>query len=384
MFRLLLLSCCFLVCQTMQLHSSHHHAKISAHKALLKKTAHNKIQKLLIINPWFVGGGMGTALTSLVNNFPDPNAQIDLCITRQGGRPFSPILNKNVHIIEHDQALLNEYDTVICYAQWMYPGEWVQKFHGKKKILWIHGDTSTGSWVAHLEHNPSLTEKIDAFVCVSAGAANSFKKALPQYSNKTHVIYNIVDNERIKRESKRKQLDMIRKDSLPIVLTVSRLAGEKGLEESIEAHAALEKEGVHFLWYVVGKGNRRPVLEELIKKYHMEDKFILLGFRSNPYCYMKDADIVALFSKAEGFCLVVAEAKILQKPVIVSNFTTAFEQIKSGKNGLIVENSIPAICKGLKELLQNSKKRAKFSAALEGFECDNTPSYKTIRKVLLK
>lgn len=383
MFRLILVACCLLLSLPLQLAAAHHH-KVSHEEALLHHAQPTQPKKILIINPWFVGAGMGTALVSMINTFPDPTTQIDLCITREGGRPFAPLLNKKAHIITCQEAQQNIYDTVICYAQWMYPGEWVNKFQGKKKILWIHGDTSTGNWVAHLQHDRSLTAKIDAFVCVSTIAAERFNQALPQYTKKTHVIYNIVDNARIKRESRRKQTDMVKKDSLPIVLTVSRLAGDKGLDESIEAHSILEKEGVHFLWYVIGKGARRPILEDLIKKYHMEDKFILLGFKSNPYCYMKDADIVALFSKAEGFCLVVAEAKILQRPIIVSDFKTAFEQIKSGKNGLIVENNMTAICNGLRDLIQNKAKRDKFSKALEGFECDNTQSFKTIQDVLLK
>lgn len=382
MYHLLMPFFCFIFCYCSQL-TSYTPNNIPVQKALFLKSTQSSVKKILFINPWYVGGGMGTALVSLINNFPDPEVQIDICVQRKAGIYFSQILRKKVHIIEFEKAQSNQYDTIVCYAQWMMPHVWVDKFHGKKKVLWIHGDTSTGNWVEHLKKEHTLAEKIDAFVCVSDAAAKSFREALPRFKSKTHAIYNIVDNDKIKRQSLEPQNDMKRKNDLPIMLTVSRLAKDKGLEESIKAHALLEKEGVHFLWYIVGEGNRRPILEELIHTYHMEDKFILLGFKSNPYCYMKAADLVSLFSKAEGFCLVVAEAKILQKPIIVSNFTTAFEQITSGKNGLIVDNSISAMCKGIKELLQDSAKRARFSAALQGFTCNNSKSYTKIQEVLL-
>lgn len=351
--------------------------------ALLRAYKNVQPKKILFINPWYVGGGMGTSLLSLINTFPDPNVEIELCVQRKGGHIFSPILRKKVSFVEFSEVFSKSYDTVICYAQWMLPHVWVDTIQAKKRVLWIHGDTSTGKWVAHLKKEKLLTKKIDAFVCVSDTAAASFRQAFPKYADRTHTIYNVIDNEKIKRESLEPQTDMVRKDSLPIVLTVSRLAKGKGLEASIEAHALLEQAGVHFTWYVVGEGTRRPVLEELIKQHHLEGKFILLGFKKNPYSYMKDADICALFSEAEGFCLVITEAKILQKPIIASNFSTIYEQIETNRNGLIVENTIPAICQGLQELLLDPVKRARFSSALKRFSFDNSRSLAKLQEVLL-
>lgn len=351
---------------------------------LLKKETSAPIQRILFIQPWYVAGGMVTGFYSLLNSFPDQTAQIDVCVLRKAGILFEPFSRKNISLINFSEALTRTYDTVVCYAQWIFPHVWVKKIRAHKRILWIHGDTSSGDWVAHLTKEKTKTNKIDSFVCVSSSAADSFKQKFPELASKACVIYNLVDNQKIKQDALAPQYDMPKTRELLNVVTISRLAPGKGLETAIMAHAALEKEGFHFRWYVVGEGYMRKRLEPLIKEHHLEDKFILLGHRANPYPYIRDADIFALFSKAEGFCLALTEAKILQKPIIVTNFTAAFEQIQSGKNGLIVPDSLEAICQGMKQLLTNQPLRQQFSQALQGFEFNNAPNLKKIEQLFQK
>ena len=51
----------------------------------------------------------------------------------------------------------------------------------------------------------------------------------------------------------------------------------------------------------------------------MEQTFTLLGKKENPYPYMKQADYFCLFSEYEGYGMVLEEAKILQKPILITN-----------------------------------------------------------------
>ena len=80
--------------------------------------------------------------------------------------------------------------------------------------------------------------------------------------------------------------------------------------------------------------------EELIKskilEQGMEDYVIMLGKKENPYPYIKSCDIYVQPSRHEAFGLVVLEAKILQKPIVCTDFDGADEQIDHGKNGMIV------------------------------------------------
>ena len=82
---------------------------------------------------------------------------------------------------------------------------------------------------------------------------------------------------------------------------------------------------------------RERKIKNLIEKKNLENHFKLLGFKENPYPYIKHADIYVQPSRYEGKSIAIDEAKILNKPIIVTNFETAKDQINDGMNGIIVE-----------------------------------------------
>jgi glycosyltransferase involved in cell wall biosynthesis len=164
-------------------------------------------------------------------------------------------------------------------------------------------------------------------------------------------------------------------------VTVCRLDPCKGLDRAIRIHKRLDDEGISFRWYVVGGGPEKERLKELIQENHLDNKFILLGTKINPYPYFKKADLVAMLSYHEGFCIAVTEAKILERPIIITKFSAANEQIESGKNGLIVENDEEAIYEGMKKLIQDPFLRSEFSHNLQGFTYDNSQSYKIMEEL---
>lgn len=94
-------------------------------------------------------------------------------------------------------------------------------------------------------------------------------------------------------------------------------------------------------WYCIGEGHYRKQLEKLIIKCEMRNYFILIGVNPNPYPYMAGADIYVQTSRHEGYCLTLAKAKYLHKPIITTNFIGAYEQIVDGYNGFIVSPDEP-------------------------------------------
>ena len=71
-------------------------------------------------------------------------------------------------------------------------------------------------------------------------------------------------------------------------------------------------------------------LKELIAQNNLEDSFILLGKKTNPYPYMKACDLYVQPSRYEGKAVTVTEAKILGKPILITNYPTARSQIEDG------------------------------------------------------
>ena len=80
--------------------------------------------------------------------------------------------------------------------------------------------------------------------------------------------------------------------------------------------------------------------------------FMLLGEKNNPYPYIKNADIFCLLSYFEGYGMVVEEAKILNKKIIITD-TAARESFGDYKNGLVVPNTEDGIYNGLAEMIKS-------------------------------
>ena len=82
--------------------------------------------------------------------------------------------------------------------------------------------------------------------------------------------------------------------------------------------------------------------------------FKLLGKKDNPYPYINKADYFLLASLYEGYGMVIDEAKILNKYIIITD-TAAREAVKDYKNSLIVENSFDGLYNGLKDKIVSKK-----------------------------
>jgi len=97
----------------------------------------------------------------------------------------------------------------------------------------------------------------------------------------------------------------------------------------------------------------RPCVEKLIREKHMTDCITLLGEQANPYPFMAAADIYVQTSRFEGFGLTIAEAKILNRPIVSTNFPVVYDQITDGQNGLIAEMNSESIAQKILQLYEN-------------------------------
>ena len=336
-------------------------------------------RKVLFIMTKLEVGGAEQAFISLLNNWSIPNTKVEVLLLGREGI-LEPRLKKDFPIISIQEGLSRSYDAVVSFGEWIDPRSYLRKISAKRKVQWIHTDmltTNTQQWFS----KTNLCEGIDAFVCVSDRAAESFRKVQPQLSKKITAIYSVCDAELIRKLS-RENIPSFPKDGLCNVVSVGRLHSSKAFDRAIRVHSRLDKKRISFRWYIVGEGIERPKLEQQIRKYGLQKKFILLGKKLNPYPYMVQADIVAMPSLFEGWCLAVTEAKILRRPILFTDVAGAREQIQSEKNGLIVANNEDAIYHGLKRLLQDPALRKRFSDALQGFGYDNGAIYNNIEKVL--
>lgn len=242
------------------------------------------------------------------------------------------------------------YDCVIAY-QGMSPGvigTALYRFHADKKIAWIHGEDAFP-----LEEVPFMEKeykKFDYVFCVSNSAREIFRDRFNISPCAVGVFYNIVNEAEVVEKSKY-QIEQLKSKS---IVTVGRLAKEKGQDMIPHIARLLLDAGYEIYWYVIGDGDLVERIREEIQKFNVEEHVILLGTKTNPYPYIRNCDIYVQTSYAEGWCMATQEAKMLRKPIVTTNIAVMHEQFESGKNGIIADATSPeSLFKGIKELLDS-------------------------------
>ena len=150
-----------------------------------------------------------------------------------------------------------------------------------------------------------------------------------------------------------------------ILLSIGRLDEQKGFDLAIKAAKILKDSGVNFCWFIIGQGELEGFLKQLIHENGLENEFKLIGVRKNPYPYIKNSLIFVQPSRYEGKSIVLDEAKILEKPIVVTNYTTVYDSITHGLNGTIVDSNDEKLANAIKYLIENDALRKAYSTYLK-------------------
>ena len=140
------------------------------------------------------------------------------------------------------------------------------------------------------------------------------------------------------------------------LITVARISFEhKGLDRAAYAFSRLKKDGLleNVKWIIIGNGRDMPALEEIIRKEGLEKHIYPIGLRENPIPYLKKCDVFFLPSRHEGKPMAITESFIMGLVPVVTEYTSAKEQIRNGVDGLVFDNNDEALYEGLKNLLEN-------------------------------
>ncbi|MFD2214015.1 glycosyltransferase [Metabacillus endolithicus] len=275
--------------------------------------------------------------------------------------------------------LKTEYDVAISY---LWPHYFVaEKVQAKKKIAWIHTDFSTVE--TDIQMDLKMWRKFNYIIAVSEACKTSFLKKYEDLEDRVIVVENITSPEFIKEMANEEISNLIIQDDRFKIVTVARLSHAKGIDNAVKALKILKEKGYkNIAWYVVGYGGEERMIRELITDSNLNDSFILLGKKNNPYPYIKQADLYVQPSRYEGKAVTVSEAQILTKPVMITNYTTAKSQLKDGIDGYITELSVEGIADGIEKLYQDSILRNKLVSNCEKSNYQNISELNKLYKVI--
>lgn len=183
-------------------------------------------------------------------------------------------------------------------------------------------------------------------ICISNQAEDNLRKYLPNVKN-VCTIFNGVD---INRFHNAKPLDSL-KSTKNVVVMVAGFRYQKDQDTLIRAFTHLDKDKYE-LW-LVGDGERRPILEKMIYELGLNN-VKLLGIRNDIPNVLQTADIVVMSSHFEGLSLSNIEGMSVNKPFISSN-VDGLREVVDGYGLLFPHGDDKALAKNIEKLMTDKE-----------------------------
>jgi glycosyltransferase involved in cell wall biosynthesis len=345
--------------------------------------------KRLLFITWSVSYGYGTekSLADVLNRMDTSKYSIDILALFKNSE--SNIFNKNINILEplidytkenrddkkdmeyyysilgspikFNKLIKNKYDCVIA-CNHNAPSYLASYINNVPKVVWIRGDMSELNYnkfssetveYSGTKQEYNMQKKVlktfDSIVVIS----NVVKKTLEENFGITENVYEIpnsVDIEKIEKLSSKK---VESPEKIPIFTTLGRLDNNKNQILLVKSANIVKQYRNDFLIYILGNGEDKKKLEKYIKENNLKNNVKILGFKDNPYPYIKNSVATVLTSLSEGFSLALAESVLLDTPIISTNVGIAQELIKKYNCGKIVNYNEKELADVLLEYIEN-------------------------------
>lgn len=366
------------------------------------------MKKLIFVISQLYKGGAETALVNLINNLDYKKYEVDLLILCQTPAPDAVSLiesvNKNVCVCdayaEYQKLTLwsrikakfeytteqktafylpalefvrnKYYDWAFFIGEWYSPAFVAYHTNAKIKAAWIHCDLSkTQNFDQELYFY--FYECFDYFIFVSNNALMESIKKYPFLKEKAITIYNVNDVKSIRKKSEEPIDEYEFSKNIPTLLTCANFRPEKNHIKQIKVMVELKRRGIEINWLNIGSMANKKVVDEvksLVQQEGLENNFIILGAKDNPYKYMNQVDAVTVLSDYESWSMVITEAKILGIPVIATKTAGALEQIEHNETGILTDFDVNQIADEIERFFTKQKLAEQIRQNLNDF--DNT------------
>ncbi|MDG6410030.1 glycosyltransferase [Glaesserella parasuis] len=269
-----------------------------------------------------------------------------------------PIIKNKVKKYFKKYVVSNEYDLIIDFSSVLDINITEFKNYIKKPIVkWIHSqlNLTKESSQREIEKISNVYNQYDAIISICNAMNEYLYDLLSLENNKLYTLYNPINI-----------TDIYKKNNAPIsindedyFLNVSRLVKGKGLLQLVDIYSELKKLGLKQKLYIIGDGELRCELEQKISFHKLEKDCILLGEITNPYPYFKDAKLFLFTSESEGLGMVIIESLANGTPVVAMDCPTGPKEIL-GENSeygkLIPMHNKEAFTEAVIELLDDNEK----------------------------
>lgn len=257
------------------------------------------------------------------------------------------------------------FDTAVIYSD-VAAETAVRCIQADRFVMFYHHGT-----MRHVYHDGIAWRRADRIIAVSENQAAMLRDFEPRFARKIIAIHNMVDIEGVRAKGNL-PLESSRDPKCFHIVSVGRIAWEKGQDLAVKACAALRRAGrTEVRWQLVGDGPNYAEVEEQIRQAGLENIVILEGMRENPFPYISQADLFVQPSRFESYGMTILEALILGTPVVSTDTPGAREILGESKAGILCgisgEDLACQICSLLDspeqlETMRNAAEHTDFSA----------------------
>ncbi len=332
--------------------------------------------KVLFLIPNLAHGGAEKVLVNLANNMDKTKFDVtvqtlfDVGVNRQylnsdvkyiGG--FKRMPRGNTYVMKlfspeklYKHFIRDNYDIIVSYLE----GPTARIVSGctnpnTKLVSWIHIEQHTKGLASKsfrsCKEALDCYSKFDRTVCVSDTVKDDFESIFDT-KKPVEVLYNTNESEKIKKLSDEKADDVNFSKDIINIISVAKIVPSKGYDRLMKIHKKLIEKNIKNHIYILGIGEEKEKYEKYLAENNLTDTFTFLGYRDNPYKYVKKADLYVCSSRREGFSTAVTEALIVGTPVVSTNCSGAYELLgKNDEYGIVTENDEDALYEGIKKML---------------------------------
>lgn len=271
----------------------------------------------------------------------------------------------------------DEFDTIIDYGGQQQLYYMVDKLKSKKMISFFHCDYN--EWSYYKNADKRYYPRIDKLFTISNKCVESLIENFPEISYKVSLFENITNCNVLYRLSEKKIDDSMFNGF--VLLTVGHVWYNKGTDLAVAAANIIKEKGYKFTWLFIGKVADAKYVSD-VAAMGLGENVKFLGIMSNPYPYLKRADIFVHPSRFEGKSIAIDEAKLMCKPIVATNFSTVNDQLCNGVNASICSFTPESISDAIIDLINNSEKRDLYCNNLKNTLEDNSKEINKLYQIL--
>lgn len=338
-------------------------------------------------------GGVEKVAMSIANELAKRNIEVEIVYMRKGQNKLDEDLNKKIKFRQlksqksskcigeiREYLKNNNLDAIISFGRHINNSLMLASIGlntNTTLILTEHGNPCMAEALANSNLSKlkiKMTNKLskilyknaDRTIAVSNSLGEILRKEMKNY--KIDVIYNPVIDEKFynKAEEQINEFPYTQSDK-PIVVTVGRLSEVKNHNLLIDAFEIVLKTNDAYL-VLVGDGELQEELLKKINQLGLSNNIFMLGYKENPYPYIKQADTFVLSSRTEACPLVLVEALALNTKIVSTDCEVGPNEIlQNGKYGILCEQDVSELAKAIKASLEKQSYNKKEAEIVEEY-----------------